>query len=163
AARHPAWPITALLVGYPVWWALGLADFMWIILAVPMISQMAAWQTQGGRRLRVPPKFGIWLLFLIIAAAGIAASTLTAPGTVARPVSHRMLAYINRLASYGGVTVLLLYAGNLTEQELSRRRLAWMLGLVGVYAVAGGVAGMLMPHLQFSSPLMHLLPESARV
>src|SRR5215472_963886 len=163
AARHPAWPVTALLVGYPLWWALGLADFMWIILAAPMISQMVAWQTRGDRRLRVPPRFGIWLLFLIIAAAGIAAISLTAPGTVASPVSHRVLSYINRLASYGGVTVLLLYTGNLTEQELSRRRLASMLGLVGVYAVAGGVAGILMPHLQFSSPLLHLLPKSAQV
>jgi hypothetical protein len=163
AARHPAWPVTALLVGYPVWWALGLADFMWIILAAPMISQMVAWQTRGDRRLRVPPRFGIWLLFLIIAAAGIAAISMTAPGTIASPISHRVLSYINRLASYGGMTVLLLYAGNLTEQELSRRRLARMLGLVGVYAVAGGVAGMLVPHLQFGSPLLHLLPESARV
>ncbi|HWF80813.1 MAG TPA: hypothetical protein VN695_09525 [Streptosporangiaceae bacterium] len=163
AARHPAWPVTALLVGYPLWWALGLADFMWIILAAPMISQMVAWHTRGDRRLRVPPRFGIWLLFLIVAAAGIAAISLTAPGTVASPVSHRVLSYINRLASYGGLTVLLLYTGNLTEQELSRRRLAWMLGLVGLYAVAGGLAGMVMPHLQFTSPLLHLLPKSARV
>jgi len=163
AARHPAWPVTALLVGYPVWWALGLADFMWIILAPPMISQMVARRTRGGRRLRVPPRFGIWLLFLIIAAAGIGAISLTAPGTVASPVSHRVVSYINRLACYGGVTVLLLYVGNLTEQELSKRRLARMLGLVGVYAVVGGVAGMLMPHLQFSSPLLHLLPNGVRV
>lgn len=162
AARHPAWPVTALLVGYPLWWVLGLADFMWVILAVPMITQMVAWQTRGDRRLRVPPRFGIWLLFLIIAVAGIATISLTAPGTIASPVSHRVLSYLNRVASYGGITVLLLYTGNLTEQELSRRRLAWMLGLVGVYAVAGGVAGILEPHLQFSSPLLHLLPKSAR-
>src|SRR5215469_6336782 len=163
SARHPAWPVTALLVGYPLWWVLGLADFMWVILAAPMISQMVAWQARGDRRLRVPPRFGIWLLFLITAAAGIAAISLTAPGTVVSPVSHRVLSYVNRLASYGGVTVLLLYAGNLTEQELSRRRLAWMLGLVGVYAVAGGVAGIAMPHLQFASPLLHLLPNSVQV
>jgi hypothetical protein len=163
AARHPAWPITVMLIGYPLWWALGLADFMWIILAVPMISQMVAWQTRGERRLKVPPRFGFWLLFLIIAVAGIATISLTAPGTVASPVSHRVLSYANRISSYGGVTVLLLYAGNLTEQELSRRRLAWLLGLVGVYTVAGGLAGMVMPHLQFASPLLHLLPKSVRV
>ena len=39
-ARHPAWPITALLVGYPIWWALGLADFVWILLIPPMVLQM---------------------------------------------------------------------------------------------------------------------------
>ena len=37
-ARNPAWPITALRVGYPVWWALGLADFTWVLLAVPMVA-----------------------------------------------------------------------------------------------------------------------------
>ena len=25
-AAHPAWPVTALLAGYPVWWAFGMAD-----------------------------------------------------------------------------------------------------------------------------------------
>ena len=25
-ASHPAWPVTALLAGYPIWWAFGLAD-----------------------------------------------------------------------------------------------------------------------------------------
>jgi hypothetical protein len=163
SARHPAWPVTALLVGYPIWWLLGLADFMWIILIFPMVAQMVAWHTRGDRRLRVPPGFGLWLMFLVIAAAGIAAISLTAPGTVASPVSHRVLSYGNRIADYGGVTVLLLYVGNLTERELSRRRLAWMLGLVGVFTVAGGLAGMVMPHLQFNSPLIYLLPKSVRV
>jgi hypothetical protein len=161
--RHPAWPVTVLLVGYPLWWALGLADFMWVILAFPMISQLIAWQTRGGRRLRFPPGFGIWVLFLIVAVAGIAAISLTAPGTVPSAVSHRVLSYGNRLSDYFGLTVLLLYAGNLTEQELSRRRLAWMLGLVGVVTVIGGLAGMALPHLQFSSPLLHLLPKSAQL
>ena len=40
-ARHPGWPLTALLVGYPLWWALGIADFIWIILAIPMAADMA--------------------------------------------------------------------------------------------------------------------------
>jgi hypothetical protein len=160
--RHPGWPITALLIGYPLWWALGVADFMWMILAVPMILQMVAWHTSGKRRLRLPPGFLLWLLFLIIVVAGIATIGLTAPGTVPSPVSHRLLSYLNRASAYGGITVLLLYAGNLTESELSRRRFAWMLGLVGVFTVAGGLAGMVMPHLQFSSPLLYLLPKSVR-
>jgi hypothetical protein len=160
-ARHPAWPITALLVGYPIWWGLGLADFIWVLLIPPMVLQMVSWHLSG-RRIRVPPGFGLWLLFLIIVVVGIATIGLTAPGTIASPVSHRVLAYANRTADYGGITVLLLYAGNLTESELSRRRLAWMLGLVGVYTVAGGLAGMVYPHLTFSSPLLHLLPKSVR-
>jgi hypothetical protein len=160
--RHPAWPVTSLLIAFPLWWLLGLADFMWVILAVPMICQMVAWRIRGDRRLRVPPGFGLWLLFLIIAVAGIAAIGQTAPGTVPSAVSHRVLSYGNRLADYGGVTVLLLYVGNLTERELSRPKLAWLLGFVGIVTVIGGLAGMAMPHLQFSSPLLHLLPSNVR-
>ena len=89
-ARHPAWPITALLVGYPLWWVLGIADFMWIILAVPMALRMLAWHVHSSRRLRVPPGFGLWLLFLICAVAGVTALTLTAPGTVPSAISHRV-------------------------------------------------------------------------
>ncbi len=158
--RGPAWPVTALLLGYPLWWALGIADFMWVILAVPMVARMIAWHTRSGRRIKVPPGFGLWLLFLVIVVAGIATITLTAPGTVPSLVSRRVLSYGNRTVGYFGDTILLLYAGNLTERELPRRTLSWMLGIVGVIAVIGGVAGMLLPHFQFSSPLFLLLPKS---
>jgi hypothetical protein len=161
-ARHPAWPITALVVGYPLWWALGIADFMWIILAVPMVARMYAWRAYGNRRLRVPPGFGIWLLFLVCAAAGVAVLTLTAPGTVPSALSHRVISYGDRTLNYLGVTVMLLFAGNLTERELPRRRFAWMLGLVAIYTTAGGVAGMIMPHLQFASPFLLVLPKSVQ-
>src|SRR5258708_24265147 len=79
AARHPAWPVAALLVGYPLWWALGLGNFMWIILAVPMISHMVACQTRGDRRMRGPPRVGNLLLFLILPAAGLAAVSPSGP------------------------------------------------------------------------------------
>ena len=46
-ARHPAWPVTALLVGYPIWWALGLADFIWVLLVPPMVLQMISWHLSG--------------------------------------------------------------------------------------------------------------------
>jgi len=160
--RSPAWPVSSLLVGYPIWWALGIADFMWLILAVPMIARMVAWRTRGSRPIRVPPGFGLWLLFLVIMVAGIATITLVAPGTVPSMVSRRVLSYGNRTAGYLGITVLLLYAGNLTERELPRRALVWMLGLVAIFTVIGGVAGMILPHLQFSSPFLLLLPKSVQ-
>jgi hypothetical protein len=157
--RDRAWPITVLLVGYPLWWALGIADFMWIILAVPMASRMIGWRVRGSRAVRVPEGFGIWLLFLVCAVAGGAVLGVSAPGTVTSSVTNRVLSYTDRTAAYVGITILLLYAGNLTEAELPRRRLVRMLGLVAVYATVGGVAGMLRPHLQFSSPLELLLPN----
>jgi hypothetical protein len=159
--RHPAWPITALLVGYPLWWALGIADFMWILLAIPALSRMAAWRAHG-RRIRVPPGFGLWLLFLVCAVAGVTVLTLVAPGTVPSSVSHRILSYGNRTLNYLGVTVLLVFAGNLTQRELPRRRFAWMLGLLAIYTTIGGVAGMVDSHFQFNSPFLLLLPKSAQ-
>ena len=43
---------------------------------------------------------------------------------------------------------------------MSRRRLAWLLGLVGVYTTVGGVLGVLLPRLRFTSPLAVLVPQS---
>jgi hypothetical protein len=158
-ARHPAWPIVALLAGYPLWWALGIADFMFPLLAIPMAARMFGWRAHG-RTIRLPPGFGLWLLFLLWVVAGAVTLSLTAPGTVDSAVSHRIISFVNRGTQYAGVTVLLLYAGNLTRQELSRRQLAWLLGLLAIYATAGGVLGMLDPGLQFSSPALTLMPNS---
>src|SRR6266581_1736870 len=157
-AAHPAWPVTALLAGYPVWWALGLGDLSVVIMAVPMMLRMHAWHRQG-RRVRVPPAFGLWLMFLVVVAAGIATLGLTAPGTVVSPLSNRLLAFVIRGLTYLALTVILLYAGNLTERELPRRRLAWLLGLVGIYATIGGVGGILFPAFQFTSPLALVMPK----
>jgi O-Antigen ligase len=157
--RHPAWPITALLAGYPLWWALGTGDYMWVLLAVPMASRMIAWRAHGSRRLRVPPGFSVWLLFLVWAVAGVSMLTLAAPGTIESPVSHRLVSYAIRTGSYIGITVMLLYAGNLTETELPRRKLAWLMGLLGIYITVLGVAGILAPAFQFASPLVYVLPK----
>lgn len=158
-ADHPGWPLVALLAGYPLWWALGLAGFIFIILAIPMLARLYAWHVSG-RRLRVPPGFSIWLLFLVILIAGAATLPLTAPGTVASPLSSRVIAFGDRTANYLAITVLLLFACNLTPAEFSRRQIAWLLGLVGIYATVGGLAGVAAPHFQFTSPLAFVLPHS---
>jgi hypothetical protein len=159
-SRHPAWPLVALLAGYPLWWALGIADYMFIVLAIPMAVRLYTWRAQGRRVLRLPPGFSLWLLFLICMLAGAATLTLTPPGTIASPIGNRIVAFGDRGLSYLAVTVLLLFAGNLTELELPRRRLAWLLGLVGIYATIGGFAGILLPHFQFTSPLVLVMPET---
>jgi hypothetical protein len=158
-ARHPAWPVTALLAGIPLWWALGLGDYMFILLAIPMAARMYAWSAHGNRSIKVPPGFALWLLFLVCALAGAATLSATAPGTLASPVSNRIISYAVRGAGYLGVTVLLLFVGNLTERELSRQRLAWLLGLVALYTTVGGVAGVLAPSFHFASPLAAIVPN----
>lgn len=165
AQRRPgwsaAWPVAAFLLLYPIWWALGLADYMVIILMVPMGLRLYAWRS-AGRRVALPPGFTLWLLFLLCTVASVATISLTAPDTVVSSVSNRALSYGDRTMIYVGLTVLLVYVGNLTEAELPRRRLAWLLGLMAVYAIIGGTAGLVFPHLRFSSPLLYVLPHSFR-
>jgi O-antigen/teichoic acid export membrane protein len=159
SARHPAWPVTLLLAGYPAWWAMGLADESVIIMAIPMLLRMRSWQ-RSGRAIKVPPAFGLWLLFLVCVAAGVATLGLMAPHTVVSPLSNRLIAFVIRGLTYAALTILLLYVGNLADSELARRRLAWLLGLVGIYTTVGGVGGVVAPTFEFTSPMAYLLPQS---
>jgi hypothetical protein len=161
-ARNPAWPIIILLAGWPVWWALGIEMRIFDLMAIPVARQLYLWHATRNRKLRLPPGFGIWLLFLLVMLLSAATLGLQAPGTEVSPVSDRVLSFAARSYDYGAVTVFLLYAGNLTEQELPRRRLAWLLGLVGIYTLAGGMLGVLDPHLGFTSPIAHLLPKKVQ-
>jgi hypothetical protein len=158
--RHPAWPVTALLAGYPLWWALGIADFMWILVAIPMTATMLAWRTGRSRPLRLPPGFGIWAVFLVWTILSVVMIGMKAPGTVTSPVSHRLVAYTDRTVTYVAITVLLLYVGNLTHAELPRRKLAGLIGLLAIYATMFGIAGIFLKNFQFSSPILHLVPHS---
>ena len=159
-ARHPAWPIGAYLVLYPLWWAMGVADFMPSILIIPIGYRLYRWRAYHDRKLRLPPGFGLWLIFLIIMLAGVFTISQTAPQTVAGPIGGRLIAYSFRATDYIGVGLMLLLAGNLTEKELSRKRLAWWLGLLGIYTVIGGLGGLLDRRFQFNAMLYYLLPKS---
>jgi hypothetical protein len=159
-ARDPAWPIVVTLVGWPAWWALGIGNHIFTLMAIPMVRYMYRARAKGGRSFRVPPGFGIWVLFLIVTLASVAEIAMQAPGTIQSSVGNRILAWIARSLGYGGVTVFLLYAGNLSEKVLPRRRLASLLGVVGIYTVAGGLLGVVDPHFHFTSPLAKILPAS---
>jgi hypothetical protein len=157
---NPAWPVVAVLAGWPVWWALGLGNFFPILIAVPMAWRMYLWRAREGRSIRLPPGFGLWLAFLFVMLAGVSTLAQEAPGTIATPVSHRLASWALRTLTYLGCTVVFLYVGNLTERELPRQRLAWLLGLVGVYAIVAGLAGVMYPTFHFTSPLAPLVPAS---
>jgi len=148
-----AWPIAALLVGYPVWWALGFGGLCVIVLAVPMA--VILWRR---RPIRMPRGFGLWLL--LIAGYLISASMLGAspPGTYGELSAGRIIGYLVRLALYVSVLITVLYLGNLTHRELPQLTLVRMLGALFITTVAGGLLGVLAPDLEFTSPMEHLLP-----
>ncbi|MCA2215682.1 hypothetical protein [Jidongwangia harbinensis] len=157
----PAWPVASLLALYPLWWALGLGVLIFPILAAPMLVLLVR-RRAAGRALRLPPGFGWWALFLAAVVISIAALGADPAGTVAEHATDRLLAVVYRLVMYLALTVLLLYAGNLTEAELPRRRLVKLLGWLFVITVAGGLLGMVAGRFEFTSPVEWLLPDGVR-
>ncbi|RVX44788.1 O-antigen ligase-like membrane protein [Nonomuraea polychroma] len=152
--RGPAWPIAALLIGYPIWWALGFGGLSVVVLAVPMAVLL--WRR---RPIRVPPGFALWLLLL----AGYLVSGImlaeTPPGTYGEFGPGRIIGYAMRLALYTAVLIMVLYLGNLTERELPQLRLVRMLGVLFVTTVAGGLLGVFLPGFSYTSPVERVLPR----
>jgi O-antigen ligase len=153
--------VAGLLAFYPLWWALGLGVLIFPMLAAPMVLLLLR-RRLAGRPLRMPPGFGWWALFLVAAVVSIAALGADPAGTVAEPASTRLVAVLYKLLMYVALTVLLVYAGNLTEAELPRRRLVRLLGWLFAVTVAGGLLGMVAGRFQFTSPVEYLLPGSIR-
>ncbi|MDR7279330.1 hypothetical protein [Catenuloplanes atrovinosus] len=157
----PAWPVAGLLLLYPVWWALGLGVLIFPILAVPMTVLLIRGAARG-RPVRMPPGFAWWLLFLVVVVISIGALGADPAGTVPERASARIVGVAFRLVQYLSLTVLLIYAGNLTERELPRRRLVGLLGWLFVVTVAGGLLGVFAGHFAFTSPVELALPAGIR-
>jgi polysaccharide biosynthesis protein PslJ len=159
-ASDPAWPVTAMLVLWPLWWILGIGEYAPVLFAIPMARRLYLWHARGQRRLRLPPGFSLWMLFLVITFVSLATIDQTAPDTIPSPVSDRLISWTLRTVSYLAVTVILLYLGNLTEEELPRRRVAYLLGLVCIYTVIGGLMGTFLPTVSLTSPFALIVPNS---
>ena len=155
--RRVALPLTLLLAGFPVWWLLGLGTLIFPLVAVPM-----AWSLWRRPRVVLPPGFGIWLLFLLSLLAGAVLLDVDPSGTLPGSAYERLPGYVLRFVEYVSVTVIMLFAFNLSERELSQRRLIRLLGLVFIYTVAGGYLGMVAPAFEVTSPVELLLPSRVR-
>jgi hypothetical protein len=157
----PGWPLLAVLAGYPLWWALGLGVLIFPVAAVAMAGVLLR-ERAARRRLRLPPGFWLWLLFLAVAAIGLGTLGVNPPGMVTDSFGGRLVPALFRLGEYLSLTVMLLYAGNLTALQLPQRRLVKLLAWLFVVTVAGGVLGMVAGGFQFASPVELLLPGSVR-
>ncbi len=138
----PAWPVEALLWGFPVYWALGLSPFAPIGLAVIMSGLLIV---RRGETL--VPGMLPWLAFVLWVVP--AALMLDSP--------LRLLGYGLRFANLVAIAVVLIYVVSAREQLTTRRVLA---GLVAVWCtvVVGGYLGMLWPEVRLTTPVGMLLP-----
>ena len=149
------WPLTALLVGFPVLWLLGLSGVALQVAAVPMALQLL----RRGRT-RIPDGFGVWLLFLLCSAVGVLVLGVDPAGTVPDSASSRLIGFGVRESGFLAATVLLLYVGNLSEEELPERRVLQGLSVLFSWTVLGGVLALVWPDASFRSPVELLLPRS---
>lgn len=155
ARMGPSWPLALMLGGYPLWWLLGVGDLIVPVMAVPMVVQLIK---RG--RVRLPPGWWLWGLFLVWALIGVVVLGVHAPGTLASSGSSRIPGFMLRAVTYFSATVVVVWATTLSATELPRRRIVNLIGLFFLYCVAGGLLGLLDPHFAFTSPLEHLLPKS---
>lgn len=154
----PGWPLRFLLVGFPLWWALGLNTLIFPLLAVPMLVHARRWSRQ--RRLRWPSASWMWLLFLAWQVLGLALLNASPPGTHPGSASGRLISTVFTLGQYAAVTATLLYVANLPRDEVPMRQVGRWLGGFFLTVVAGGFLGILAPHLSFRSVVEYLLPGS---
>ena len=154
--RLPAgWPLFAAVVMFPLWWFLGLGSFVFPIFAIPM-----AWQLSRRPHVRVPPWFVLWALFVLWSLLGVVMLSVTPLGTLSASFGTGFDAYLLRSLQYLAATVVLLYVGNLTEEEVPRLRIVRWLGVMFLVALVGGVVGLLFPRLNWTSAVEALLPTA---
>jgi len=149
----PGWPLAVLYLGFPLWWALGLAQLIFFAMAFAMAVIL-----HRQRPLRVPRGFALWALFLVWMLAGVFLVRAVAPGTVPGSGLGRYAGFTVWAGWYFAVTIVMLYVANSARQVPTQRivrLLAWMF----VVTTGFGVLAVLAPTLEFESPMELVLPD----
>lgn len=142
------------IVGLPLWWLVGVASLVPLLVVVPM-----AWDLWTRRRLLLPPHFAWWLLFLLWVLLGLGTLWATAPGAADTDGGTRILVFTFRLSWYVGCSILLLWIGNTPADLLPDRLVHRVFASVFVVAVIGGVVGVSSPDLRVTTLAESALPQ----
>lgn len=152
-----AWPLAALVLGFPLWWVLGLSELAPLALAVPMAAQLLRRRT-----IHLPGGFGWWLLFLAWVLLGVVLLWVDAPSAVPGGGGGRLMVFGFRLAWYVACTIVLLWVANLDRIAVPDSTVFLLVAGLFVIATAGGLLGVLAPELEFRSAIEYVLPGSIR-
>ena len=140
----PIAPLYIFVITYPIMWALGLAYFVWplgaLFFGLPLLMN---------RPVRVPPGFGLWLMFLVwMLLSGSQVDT-----------SLRLALFGWRATIYLTATLVFLWVFNLPRDVLSDRSVTGPMVLLWSVAVLGGIAGVLAPSLSWHSFAQSIVPK----
>jgi polysaccharide biosynthesis protein PslJ len=141
----PAWPLYALFVALPFWWVLGAAYFIWPLVTFPLFF---AFLLRG--EIKIPPRFGLWLLFL----AWMLIASFQAEG------GSSMAVVVYRISLYVSATLLFLYVFNASRNGLPDGTIVKLMAIFWAEVIIGGFVGVLFPTLTFSTPLESLAPAA---
>ena len=149
----PGWPLAVLFLGFPLWWALGLAQLIFFVVAAAMAVIL-----YRQRAVRVPHGFALWLLFLVWMLAGALLFRANAPDTVPGGGLGRLAGFSVWAGWYVAVTIAMLYVAN-TARQVSTLRIVRLLGWMFVVTTAFGLLAVLIPTFEFKSPMELVLPQ----
>jgi capsular polysaccharide biosynthesis protein len=146
-----------LLLGYPLWWLLGVHSLLPLAMAAVMVVQLTR-----RRGLRLPPGFGFWLLFLAVVLLGVFVLWADAPNAVPGGGSSRLLVFGWRLGDYAVATIALVWIANLNERDLPTVLFRRLIAYTFVVTAIGGVLGVVLPAVDFPSAFEAVLPRGLR-
>jgi hypothetical protein len=138
----PAWPVLAMLWGFPVFWLLGATVLAGVGLTVVMLSYLA-----HHRAVRFVPGVYAFTAFVL----------WVVPCVVMIDSGSRLMGYAYRysiLVIVGTAFVYTISSGN----RLGRRQVVNGLTFVWFFTIVGGIAGLLIPEVRLSTPVGLLLP-----
>ncbi len=149
----PGWPLAVLYLGFPLWWALGLAQLIFFAMAAAMAVIL-----YRQRAVRVPRGFALWLLFLVWMLVGAFLVRANAPDTVPGGGLGRLAGFTVWAGWYIAITIAMIYVAN-TARQVPTQRVVRLLAWMFVVTTGFGVLAMLAPTLEFRSPMEILLPH----
>jgi hypothetical protein len=150
----PGWPLFVLYGFFPLWWALGMAQLIFLVIAVPMVVIL-----RRNGALRVPRGFSLWLLFMVWMFVGLLMVRADAPDTLPGGGPTRLFNFAVWACWYLAITIAMLYVAN-TAKELPTLRVVRLLGWMFVVTAGFGVLAVLAPTLEFKSVMEMVLPRS---
>lgn len=155
----PHWPLALLTVGYPLWWLLGVASFMPVVVAVLMGLQL--YRARGSVRLVAGMRW--WVAFLVWVALSCLVLSADAPGAVDDDASFgRLLVWGYGFVTYLACTVAMVWIANQDREQVPFTTVARQLGWLYLWSTLGGLLGLVAPHLELSSLMELVLPRALR-
>ncbi|MBW4094368.1 MAG: hypothetical protein HIU81_02665 [Acidobacteria bacterium] len=143
-AELPRWPFSAVFLGYPVWWLLGLSDLVWIAAGAVMFLYLVR-----HRSTVVPKAFFFWGVFLVWMLCSV----------IGIDNSDRLIGFVYRALIYISLTIMAVYIYN-ARKQLTPQYVLGCLTFFWAVVVIGGYLGILFPLVIIHTPLSLILPSS---